>query len=38
MSKINKEYKNVKVGSRSNLLTYFIENKLTQLIDTIGDF
>ena len=38
MSKINKEYKNVKVGSRANLLTYFIENKLTQLIDTIGDF
>ena len=38
MSAISKEYKNVKVGSRSNLLTYFIENKLTQLIESIGDF
>ena len=38
MSEISKEYNTVEVGSRANLLTYFIENKLTQLIDSIGDF
>ena len=35
---ISKEYNSVKVGNRANLLTYFIENKLTQLIESIGDF
>ena len=37
-SEISKEYNRVEVGNRANLLTYFIENKLTQLIDSIGDF
>jgi len=38
MSEISKEYNKVNVGNRANLLTYFIENKLTQLIESIGDF
>jgi|LWDU01.1.fsa_nt_gi 5'-3' exonuclease len=38
MSDISKEYNSVNVGNRANLLTYFIENKLTQLIESIGDF
>lgn len=38
MSDISKEYNNVEVGNRANLLTYFIEKKLTQLINSIGDF
>ena len=37
-SEISKEYNRVEVGNRANLLTYFIENKLTKLIDSIGDF
>jgi 5'-3' exonuclease len=37
-SEISKEYNKVNVGNRANLLTYFIENKLTQLIESIGDF
>ena len=36
--KINREFDEAKVGSRSNLLNYFIENKLTKLIDNLGDF
>ena len=35
---INKEFDEVKVGSRSNLFNYFVENKLTKLIDNLGDF
>ena len=38
MKKINREFDEAKVGSRSNLLNYFIENKLTKLIDNLGDF
>ena len=36
--KINREFDEAKVGSRSNLFNYFIENKLTKLIDNLGDF
>jgi hypothetical protein len=36
--KINKEYNEAKVGDRSQLLNYFIENRLTQLIDNVGEF
>ena len=35
---INKEFDEAKVGSRSNLFNYFVENKLTKLIDNLGDF
>jgi 5'-3' exonuclease len=38
MADINKEYNNAKEGERSQLLNYFIENRLTQLIDNAGDF
>ena len=38
MADINKEYNNAKEGERSQLLNYFIENRLTQLIDNVGDF
>ena len=38
MKKINREFDEAKVGSRSNLFNYFIENKLTKLIDNLGDF
>lgn len=35
---INMEYDNAKVGERSQLLNYFIKNRLTQLIDNVGEF
>ncbi len=35
---INREFDEAKVGSRSNLFNYFVENKLTKLIDNLGDF
>ena len=35
---INREFDEVEVGSRSNLFNYFVENKLTKLIDNLGDF
>ena len=35
---INKEYKEAKVGERNQLLNYFIDKRLTQLIDNVGDF
>ena len=38
MAEINMAYNNAKVGERSQLLNYFIENRLTQLIDNVGDF
>ena len=38
MMLINKEYNEAKVGERSQLLNYFIQNRLTQLIDNVGDF
>ncbi len=38
MSEINKEYNEAKVGERSQLLNYFIEKRLTQLIDNVGEF
>lgn len=37
-TQINMEYNNAKVGERSQLLNYFIKNRLTQLIDNVGDF
>ena len=37
-NEINREFDDVEVGSRSNLFNYFIENKLTKLIDNLGDF
>jgi len=37
-TQINMEYDNAKVGERSQLLNYFIKNRLTQLIDNVGDF
>jgi len=36
--KILKEYDSVKVGSRSGLLDYFIDNRLNSLVENIGDF
>ena len=38
MREINQEFDKAKVGNRSDLLTYFVENKLTKLIDNLGDF
>ena len=35
---INMEYKEAKVGERNQLLNYFIDKRLTQLIDNVGDF
>ena len=35
---INKEYNRATVGERNQLLNYFIEKRLTQLIDNVGDF
>ena len=35
---ILREFKNVKVGSRSGLFDYFIHNRLNNLIENIGDF
>jgi hypothetical protein len=35
---INKEFDVAKVGNRSDLFNYFVENRLTQLLDNIGDF
>ncbi len=35
---INREFDEAEVGSRSNLFNYFVENKLTKLIDNLGDF
>ena len=35
---INREFDEVEVGSRANLFNYFVENKLTKLIDNLGDF
>ena len=35
---ILKEYDSVKVGSRSDLLDYFISNRLNSLVENIGDF
>jgi len=37
-TEINMAYDKAKVGERSQLLNYFIENRLTQLIDNVGDF
>ena len=36
--KILKEYDSVKIGSRSGLLDYFIDNRLNSLVENIGDF
>ena len=38
MREINREYDKAKVGDRSNLLNYFVDNKLTKLLDNLGDF
>jgi len=38
MKEINREFDNAKVSDRSNLFNYFVENKLTKLIDNLGDF
>ena len=35
---INKEFDEAKVGNRSDLFNYFVENRLSQLLDNIGDF
>ena len=35
---ILREFKNVKVGDRSKLFNYFIENKLNNLVENIGEF
>ena len=35
---INREYNEAKQGERNQLLNYFIEKRLTQLIDNVGDF
>ena len=36
--KILQEFKEVKVGERSKLFNYFIENKLNNLVENIGEF
>ena len=38
VKQINKEFDEVKVGNRSDLFSYFVENRLSQLLDNIGDF
>jgi len=38
VKQINKEFDEVKVGNRSDLFNYFVENRLSQLLDNIGDF
>jgi len=38
MADINRQYNEAKVGDRSNLLNYFVDNKLTKLLDNLGDF
>jgi hypothetical protein len=35
---IQQEFENVKTGKRENLFNYFITNKLTNLLDNIGDY
>ena len=37
-NKILKEYDSVKTGDRSKLFGYFVEKKLSKLIQSIGDF
>ena len=37
-NEILNQFKNTEVGDRSKLFNYFVENKLNNLIQSIGDF